>query len=368
MTETELFNAMRPGSRSPLEDRDPADLGRFGLGLKTASFSQSRILSVVSKAKRRKQARRSWNLDYVAKHDEWRLLKDVTNVAESRSSALDDLPSGTVVVWENLDRIVDASPASNDRAQMRFLHGVNGVREHLAMTFHRFLSGPHQRLNIWINGNDKQHLVKPWDPFFEDHPCTTCTPVDPVTFGGAVVSIRGYVLPHKDKLGDKMHKIGTGPRGWNAQQGFYIYRNDRMLVSGDWLRLGRERPWTREEHYKLARLSIDIPNSMDSDWALDVKKSTATPPMRKGSSRPCRRCGRSPKAAAAGCGTRSPGRQVARPIAIRFRRFGKQCLIARPIVHRLEGFHTSQPLGPVRGDVRIVGPEKPGRCHHARRQ
>lgn len=278
MAEEVLSRAMRPGSRSPLEDRDPDDLGRFGLGLKTASFSQCRVLSVVSKPSSGEMSQRRWDLNYVAKHDEWRLLKAVTDGASEAAGALDALDNGTVVVWESLDRIVGDAPATNSAAHTRFLRQIAEVREHLSMIFHRFLAGPKPRLRIWINGQENEHRVEPWDPFLEGHTCTTCTPADPVPFGGAIVSIRGYVLPHKDKLGDELHRAGSGPRGWNAQQGFYIYRNDRMLVSGDWLRLGRGRPWTKEEHYKLARLSIDIPNSMDSEWALDVKKSTASPP------------------------------------------------------------------------------------------
>ena len=39
MDRSELLEAMRPGSRNPLEDRSATYLGRFGLGLKTASFS-----------------------------------------------------------------------------------------------------------------------------------------------------------------------------------------------------------------------------------------------------------------------------------------------------------------------------------------
>lgn len=92
------------------------------------------------------------------------------------------------------------------------------------------------------------------------------------------MSVRGFVLTHKDRLSEAQFAAGGGPQGWTAQQGFYVYRNDRIIVPGDWLRLGRNRPWAREEHYKLARLSIDIPNVMDEDWSLDIKKSTARPP------------------------------------------------------------------------------------------
>jgi len=279
MSDQDLFNAMRPGSTSPMDTRSPSDLGRFGLGLKTASFSQCRLLSVISKTTAGEKSRRCWDLDFVAKHDEWRLLLNATPAAEEAWRVLDSLDSGTLVMLENLDRVVGGASPNNEKAHEHFLAKIDELRKHLAMTFHRFIARPRPRLNIWINGSDQDHLVEAWDPFMEGHKCTTRTPIDPVQFGGQIVNIRGYVLPHKDKLSADEFDYGSGPRGWNSQQGFYIYRNDRMLVSGSWLNLGPIRPWPKEEHYKLARLSIDIPNSMDSEWSLDVKKSIAMPPQ-----------------------------------------------------------------------------------------
>jgi hypothetical protein len=279
MSDKVLFNAMRPGSKSPMDKRSPSDLGRFGLGLKTASFSQCRSLSVVSKTVDGEKSRRCWDLNFVAKHDEWRLLLDATPNAEDASKVLDTLNSGTLVMLESLDRVVGGAAANNENAHDHFLAKIDDLRKHLAMTFHRFIATAKPQLNIWINGTDKQHLVEAWDPFMAGHNCTTRTPIDPVQFGGAIVNIRGYVLPHKDKLDESEFDYASGPRGWNSQQGFYIYRNDRMLVSGSWLNLGPIRAWPKEEHYKLARLSIDIPNSMDSEWSLDVKKSIAMPPQ-----------------------------------------------------------------------------------------
>jgi hypothetical protein len=279
MSDEVLFNAMRPGSKSPMAIRSPSDLGRFGLGLKTASFSQCRLLSVVSKTTSGETSSRCWDLDFVAKHDEWRLLLDATKVTKDSSKVLNILNSGTLVMLESLDRVVGDASVNDQRSHEHFLGKINEVIKHLAMTFHRFIATPKPRLNIWINGTDQQHLVKAWDPFMEGHICTTRTPFDLVSFGGEIVNIRGYVLPHKDKLNESEFDYASGPRGWNSQQGFYIYRNDRMLVSGSWLNLGPIRAWPKEEHYKLARLSIDIPNSMDSEWSLDVKKSAAMPPQ-----------------------------------------------------------------------------------------
>lgn len=280
MSERELTDAMRPGSRSPMEERDPKDLGRFGLGLKTASFSQCRKLSVLSKKISTGVAEREWDLDYVVKNNQWRLLKFASGVREEYLQKLSAMDQGTVVLWQTLDRVTDEGSKDNLTSQALFNKLIDDLREHLGMIFHRFIQGSNPRLKIWLNGTDEHHQIAPWDPFLEGHDCTSRKPNDKLDFGDSVVKIRGYVLPHKDKLSDSEFSAAAGPGGWNAQQGFYIYRNDRMLVSGSWLKLGRPRAWAKEEHHKLARLCVDIPNKLDSEWALDVKKSTATPPAK----------------------------------------------------------------------------------------
>ena len=78
-----------------------------------------------------------------------------------------------------------------------------------------------------------------------------------------------------EKAASKVPSLSkVGSREWNSRQGFYVYRNRRMLVAGDWLGL----PFTKEEHYKLARIQVDIPNAMDQDWQIDVRKSRVRPP------------------------------------------------------------------------------------------
>ena len=64
------------------------------------------------------------------------------------------------------------------------------------------------------------------------------------------------------RLSSEKHRIAGGPSGWNAHQGFYVYRNRRLLLPGDWLGLG----FQKEEHYKLARIQVDLPNSFDHEW------------------------------------------------------------------------------------------------------
>lgn len=272
MAPDELTTAMRHGSRNPLEKRSPHDLGRFGLGLKTASLSQCRNLSVLSKKSGNAIHARTWDLKQLA-DGEWRLLLDASRAAKRCESRLGDLRSGTAVVWSDMDRLVESADRGEAVAHAQFNDSVDHVRSHLALIYHRFLED--KDLRIYVNGSE----VAPWDPFMRSSRVqSTVVGDEPIQFGRSAVVFKGFVLPHKDRLTEEEFEQNKGPRGWAGQQGFYVYRNRRLLVYGDWLRLGRPSPWTKEEHYRLARIQLDIPNDSDIEWQLDVKKSTARPP------------------------------------------------------------------------------------------
>lgn len=274
----ELSQAMRLGSQNPMEPRTAQDLGRFGLGLKTASFSQCRRLTVFSKAKGAPIAVRRWDLDHLAHPDTdgWELLLEPHEDFHANVSRLAGLKSGTTIVWEVLDRIVQAADRSDDELRAHFFAQVDELEAQLGMVFHRYLATTRPAFRILLNDEP----IPAWDPFAERHPATDRTPEEIIALPGhhESVSIRGFVLPHRDKLSEEDRARLAGPKGWNAQQGFYLYRNKRLIISGSWLGLGGSRPWTQEEHYKLARMQLDIPNSMDHLWQLDVKKSHASPP------------------------------------------------------------------------------------------
>jgi hypothetical protein len=273
MAEDELREAMRPASRNPLEVREASDLGRFGLGLKTASFSQCRELCVISKRKGGGVAVRTWDLDYVAKKNEWRLLKRLTPSAEKYAEILERLENGTVVVWGKLDRVVPEGIGPNNApGQTRFNALIEDVDQHLSLTFHRFIEN--RQLALTVNGS----AVKAWNPFAGNELQVIPTPVEPIEYLGSEVLFQGFILPHKDKLSAEQFERYGGPKGWNSQQGFYVYRNGRLLLCGDWLGLGSPSRWTLREEFRLARISVEIGNTTDADWHLDVKKSTARPP------------------------------------------------------------------------------------------
>jgi hypothetical protein len=275
MDEAQLVEAMRPGTKGPLEERASNDLGRFGLGMKTASFSQCRRMTVVSVTAAGRQASRTWDLDYVAETNRWQLLR---RPPESTLNIVRQLPEsahGTTVIWENLDRVLSSTGHDEEKGYGRFLDLGSLVKEHLAMVFHRYLQA--HSLSIVVNGMELQG----WDPFLAGRDGTQALPEEVLAFRNAKVIVKPYVLPHESKLSPEVHRMAGGPLGWNAQQGFYVYREGRLLLAGDWLGLsasGSVGPYRKEEHYKLARISVDFPSSLDEYWGIDVRKATARPP------------------------------------------------------------------------------------------
>lgn len=269
MDRTELFKAMKLGSRSPLEQRDASDLGRFGLGMKTASFSQCRRMTVASRPSGGRLHWAVWDLDLIAETGRWSMTRRPSDQARSH---VEDLLSdqGTVVVWEKPDRLVGDVEVHDAWAHDAFLERAEGLIRHLGMTYCDRLTG-RRALQIGVNGN----LVPRWDPFLQEHPATQRLPTEHLrTIGGRRISAQAYVLPHHSRLTQDEHGDAGGPHGWNEHQGFYVFRNRRLIVSGGWLGLG----FRREDHYKLARVRIDLDNRDDHIWHIDVRKEVARVP------------------------------------------------------------------------------------------
>ncbi len=262
MSESQLVEAMRLGTRGPLLPRAAADLGRFGLGMKTASISQGRSLTVVTKCESKRHIR-CWDLDHVSRAG-WQLLQSASTAAEAASSRLKASKSGTAVVIEKLDRVkIDGD--SEQAGQHQLATALKHIRSHLAMVFHHFID---RGLAITLGGS----RIAAWDPFLTSK--STRLPEETITYLGEHIDVQPFVLPHHSRLSDDEHAAAAGPHGWNGHQGFYIYRNNRLVVPGTWLNLGVK----KEEHFKLARIRVDLPNSIDHDWHLNVMKSHVSVP------------------------------------------------------------------------------------------
>jgi len=261
MTEEQLVQAMRLGTTGPLGVRSAADLGRFGLGMKTASLSQGRSLTVVTKTSTGTVSRK-WDLDHVKKSG-WELRKDLSKTAQRYATDLAEQKTGTAVVIEKLDRTRHGNHSGED-AQHHLAAVLNDVRSQLAMVFHQFIA---DGLRLWLGATQ----LGPWDPFLSDK--STRLPEETVAYKGEHIKVCPFVLPHHSRLTDDEYERAEGPRGWNAHQGFYVYRNMRLVVPGTWLNLEK-----RSELYKLARIRVELPNSIDHDWHLNVMKSHVAVP------------------------------------------------------------------------------------------
>jgi len=270
MDRAELVAAMRHGSRNPRDVRAPADLGRFGLGLKTASLSQCRQLTVVSLKKGGQVCAARWDLDVITRTEQWTLqLFDREDIATL--PFIDDLKglgAGTVVLWRNLDRLA----AGEHSIEQGLGEGMVRVRNHLSLVFHRFLDEPKRDTQVSLSINEDE--VRPLDPFLRWHRATHPLPEDRIRVDGQTVVVRPYILPHYSKLKPADLDLAGGEEGLRRQQGFYVYRGKRLIIWGTWFRLARQ-----EELTKLARVQVDIPNSLDHLWTLDIKKSIAHPPV-----------------------------------------------------------------------------------------
>jgi Histidine kinase-, DNA gyrase B-, and HSP90-like ATPase len=275
MSANALLEALRYGSRRPY-GRD--DLGRFGLGLKTASLSQCRRLTVVSRRGPAGKAitRRTLDLDTVEEWDEWLVTEEEPSEAVSRAQSRLAEGSGTVVIWEKLDRVLPERHAETGWGRRRMSSLAQRTAEHLGMVFHRFLDGISggRQLVLTINA-DK---VQSWDPFATREPATLELPAQIMdaeagdAFGE--VRLRRFVLPPRDRFSstDAFERM-SGPLKWNRQQGLYVYRADRLVQFGGWNGLR-----AIDEHTKLARASLDFSTDLDEAFQINVAKMKVSLP------------------------------------------------------------------------------------------
>jgi len=255
MSEEELLSAMRLGSKDPNIVRRKDDLGRFGLGLKTASFSQCRQLTVES-SKSGKATSMTWDLDLVREKNAWIVKKNY----------IDDGQVGTKIIWKKIDR----TKLEINSVYTNFI--LNNISEHLSLVFHRFIDGFssfQKKINIYINGN----LLESYNPFNENNIATIKSEKRVYTYKGGNIKIQSFILPSIKKVDHEEWKKYEGEGGYAKNQGFYVYRANRLIIKGTWFGLLKKSEFT-----KLCRVRIDIDNDLDTDWKIDVKKSKASPP------------------------------------------------------------------------------------------
>ena len=262
LSEDELRQAMRLGSTDPRAERDLHDLGRFGLGLKTASFSQCRRLTVASRKHGQTHAF-TWDLDFVVDANAWTVLEH---------DSINDIPfigelgeTGTLVLWEKLDRLT----GSRGSGRVNHTRIISEAQDHLALVFHRFIAGERgiKRISITVN----MHLLESIDPFNSNHKATQRYDPERVCPG---VTMQAFTLPHRSQYKSAAEYERYGLRGgYLKSQGIYLYRAKRLIIHGTWFGLAKKTALTQ-----LARVKIDIDVNQDETWKIDVKKVSAQMP------------------------------------------------------------------------------------------
>lgn len=263
MNKNEIEEAMRYGSKNPLEDRNDSDLGRFGLGMKAASLSQCRKLTVVSKRENNISAY-SWDLDYIVKNGTWSIIGYSRDEIDKFPfiDRLNELEHGTYLLLEEFDRIKE----STNNIEETFIKEINNMIEHLALVFHRFID---DNLKIIVNNSE----IKGRDPFLLNNKKTQYRREQRIKIDNEYIFVQPYILPHISNMTNEDKKKIGGTETLKNEQGFYIYRNRRLIIWGTWFRLER-----KDELNKLARVRVDISNKLDYMWSIDIKKSSANLP------------------------------------------------------------------------------------------
>jgi hypothetical protein len=258
-----LRDAMRPASSNPLTERSPDDLGRFGWGMKSASFSQCARLTVISR-RNGELTGCVWDLADV---DAWRM--GVLEPEEIAASASQELlaKDGVEVIWANCDRLSENGGVTQSDFNALIVHAGN----RLALIFHRYLSGEVRGRKLTLRLNNRK--IEPLDPFYRNHDATQQLEAEPVEVGGRTIDIQPFILPHYSKLLPNQYDQLGGEEGFLRNQGFYVYRNHRLIISGTWFRLLRH-----GELSQLIRVRVDIPNALDHIWKITIDKSDAQLP------------------------------------------------------------------------------------------
>jgi hypothetical protein len=264
-----LINGMQYGSKARPE---PGSLGKYGLGLKTASTAFCKRVSVISRPDgKTPPLMATWDLHHVAKVKRWALLLSKEPDAEALEKLNDIAPgaSGTVVLWEDVDRLMrDYADPAGKPARKALQAKEKALREHLAMVYQRFLDPKDDRgRNITIELNGER--IEAWDPFqvglselvAEDSLVTQMPNGRTAPF-----TIRAFILPRREEFPDD--KLAARARLSNDRQGIYVYRENRLIHEADWLGL-----YQKEPHLTLLRIEFSFDHNLDDAFHLDLKKS-----------------------------------------------------------------------------------------------
>lgn len=268
-----LYQAMRYGSPNRPNAKS---LGKFGIGLKTASTSVCKKLTVISRKSCTDEfGKLSWDLEHVNRINSWEMLKESVTVHEMDAFNQFCGEKGTLVIWSNCDRLLnkDYAEPGGTLEKQAITRLVSNLDKHVSLVYHRFLDESDTRernVKIVINNTP----VKPWNPFFPEKSKQLLAKtqqkiiIEPAEENGEdrIATVRAWLLPHSR---DMTKEEESKARISNAAQGFYIYREGRLIQHGDWLNVfGKPEP-----HSSLLRIEFDFGHELDDAFKTDVKKS-----------------------------------------------------------------------------------------------
>jgi len=269
MEPEELIQNMRIGCKDPNQKREAGDLGRFGSGMKTASFSHARRLTVISHKKGKKIAAACWDIDEIEDKNAWCLRelneKDIQDLDHLDKELIKGV--GTQLIWEKIKKFEETDHNNSKNSIETSMVDLN---KYLALHFHKFLQGPN-KINIYV----QKLKVEPVDPFLTTKKGYQEGPTDETFVKGGKLQIKSHTLPHHSNLTQsEIDNIG-GMEEIYKGQGLYIYRENRLIIAGGWMGLSRT-----YQLGKLARIEINIPSGLDDEWSTDVKKSSLQLPQK----------------------------------------------------------------------------------------
>lgn len=280
MTTDELRNAMRVGNQRIYGG---TDLGKFGYGLKGASWSQADCMTVVTKAADSVISLMTWDRDHLSKTRNWDVLTDPVDTMYAAEVAIPE--TGTAVLLTKMRPPAEMPTIKNIDP---YTVEVTSIREHLELVFHRYLEGVvkgREKVTITLNGvslvgnNPMGHvLTKAYDPR-----TITLQETDPVK--KAVITVRAYITPNEDEV--ERHHRAEGPEAartardrislhgrWNETQGLYFYRLDRLIKWGGW-----EGIFAMDEKTKLLRVAVDFDRKSDDSLQVNISKQEIKLPV-----------------------------------------------------------------------------------------
>ncbi len=268
MSEKELYENMKLAAKDPSLERDKNDLGRFGSGMKTASFSQARKLIVISKKKGSKICGAYWDIDEIESSDSWEVLmglseKEINSIDGFDKDVLSE--TGTVIIWH---KIISFKETQHTSLENIIANTIDSMSRYLSLHFHKFIQS-NDKVSFFVN----QRKLSPINPFIKGKGSMDLTPEN-IRGKKGNVEIKPHVLPHPQYLSqNQIDKLG-GIDAIYKNQGLYIYRANRLIIAGGWMGLS-----SRNILGNLARVEVNIPASLDDEWSTDVKKSSLQLPI-----------------------------------------------------------------------------------------